>query len=226
MQLFITPASGFVRKVRITIVELGLEHRFTFVPTRWPHTWGTQTVPFRPEFAAATPVGRIPALVTDGGLQLTDSSVICEYLNAEFGGYRLCPAGGEQRWRILSVLSMANAVLEAQAARRAEMLRQASPAPSEYSQDFAGKMLARQQRCYQALEDKVAEFGAEPDLGQIAVAAACGIADFRFHDDWQSRCPRLAGWYDRFRERPSMRATEPQETPTEPDQAAAPASAS
>src|SRR5258708_5211307 len=123
MKLFTTPASSFVRKVTVTIRELAIEDKVLLVPTRWPHTWGTHTVPFRPDFADARPIGRIPALVTDEGLRLCDSSVICDYLNAEYGDYRLCPARGSERWRILAVISIANGVLEAQAARRAETLR-------------------------------------------------------------------------------------------------------
>ena len=162
-------------------------------------------------------MGRIPALVTDDGVRLTDSSVICDYLNAEYGQYRLCPAAGKERWRILSVISMANAVLEAQAARRAETLRLKSDKPGEYSQDFVDKMIARQDRCYRVLDGMVAAFPADPDLGQIAVGAACGISDFRFNDVWRPSYPKLARWYGVFRQRPSMRATEPAETPTAPD---------
>ena len=92
MKLFVTTASGPVRKVRITIFELGLEDRIEIIQTRWPHTWGTHTVPFRPDFAAATPVGRIPALVTDDGIQLTDSSVICDYLEHKFPTPPLYPS--------------------------------------------------------------------------------------------------------------------------------------
>jgi glutathione S-transferase len=218
MRLFTTPASSFVRKVTITILELGIDHRVERIPTRWPHTWGTHTVPFRPEFADATPIGRIPALVTERGLKLCDSSVICEYLNAEFGDYRLCPERGEERWRILSIISIANGVLEAQAARRAETLRLGTDKKHEYSQDFVDKMRARQGRCYRVLDGAVADFERDVDLGQIAVGAACGISDFRFRDVWRPSYPNLARWYDAFRERPSMRATEPAETPTEPDQ--------
>ena len=217
MRLFTTPASSFVRKVTVTIREIGIEDQVELVPTRWPHTWGTHTVPFRPDFAEASPVGRIPALVTDDGIRLTESSVICDYLNAEYGSYKLCPERGTERWRILSVISIANAVLEAQAMRRAETLRQKSDKPMEYSQDFVDKMIARQDRCYRVLDTMVRDFPADPDLGQIAVGAACGISDFRFHDVWRPSYPRLAQWYDVFRQRPSMRATEPAETPTEPD---------
>jgi glutathione S-transferase len=223
MKLYVTPASSFVRKVRITILELGIEDRFEFIQTRWPWSWGTQTVPFRSDFAAATPVGRIPALVTGDGIHLTDSSVICEYLDAEFGNYRLCPERGSERWRILSVISMANAVMEAQAARRAEQLRLHSDKPQEFSKDFETKMMDRQMRCYGVLDAMAPDFRREPDLGQIALAAACGISDFntkRWGDIWRPGFPRLTAWFDTFRQRPSMLSTEPAETPRDPDASA------
>ena len=211
MKLYYTQASPFVRKVSVTIIELGLRDRVQVIPTRWPHTWATQTVEFMPEFIADTPVGRIPALVTDEGLSLTDSSVICEYLNAEFGNYRLMPASGAARWRMLSVVSIANAVLEAHVSRRAELLRPAA----ERSQDFIKKMADRQMRCYCSLDAAAAGFGAEPDLAQICCGAACGYADFRFpQDDWRAAAPALGRWYDRFALRPSMRETMTAETPT------------
>ena len=104
MKLFYTPASPFVRKCSVTIKELGLEDQVEIVPTKWPHSWGTETVPYREDFLAATPIARIPALVTDDGERLTESSLICEYLNDELSAYRLCPRSGRERWHILSVV--------------------------------------------------------------------------------------------------------------------------
>lgn len=217
MKLFVTPASNFVRKVRVIILELGIEDKVEIIQTRWPHTWGTHTVPFRPDFLAASPVARIPALVTDDGIKLTDSSVISEYLNAEYGNYRFCPERGKERWEILSIASMATAIMEAQAFRRAETLRKKSDKPQEYSADFEQKMLDRQDRTYRVLDGMVGDFRRDIDLGQITLACAVGISDFRFADDWRPLYPNIAKWYDVFRERPSMRATQPAETPTEPD---------
>lgn len=210
MRLFTTPASPWVRKCVVSILELGLQDQVELIPTRWPHSWATTTVEFDSAFLDATPVARIPALVTDNGLRLTDSGVICDYLNAELGGYRLLPADGAARWQLLSVISITNGLIEAQISRRAELLRNAS----ERSGDYIEKMRQREHRCFAALEPAAAEFGAGVDLAQIAVAAACGYADFRYpDDDWRGASPRLARWFERFSERPSMRATMPVETP-------------
>lgn len=210
MRLFTTPASPWVRRCVVAILELGLRDRVEFVPTRWPHSWATRTVEVDPAFMAATPVARIPALVTDDGLRLADSSAICDYLNAELGGYKLMPAAGAARWEMLSVISIANGLVEAQISRRAELLRNAA----ERSNDYIGKMRQREQRCFVALEMAAGEFAAAVDLAQIAVGTACGYADFRYpEDDWRNFAPKLAGWYEGFSARPSMQATRPEETP-------------
>ena len=210
MRLFRTPASPFVRKVMVTILELGLRDRVELVSTRWPHAWATQTVDFAPDFAAATPVGRIPALVTEDGMRLTDSQVICEYLNAEHGGHRLLPQEGPARWREMEFIAIANACLEAQILRRAETLRH----PPGRSEDFIRKMQARGLRCFAAMDAMVDRLGAEPDLMQICAGCACGFVDWRYgHDDWRAVAPRLGDWYEGFRRRPSMVETEPAETP-------------
>ena len=208
MRLYVTPASPWVRRVRVTILELGIEGRFEFVQTRWPHSWGTQTVAMPADFTAATPVLRIPALVTDD-VTLTDSHAICDYLNAEFGNFRLLAREGKARWQALSTMALANAVLEAQIMRRAETLR-----PDRgRSTDFIAKMRDRTFRCFAALEDHLPNFGSTFDLAQITTAVACSYDDWRYGPDWRSAAPQLAAWYDRVAERPSLKATEPAETP-------------
>lgn len=208
MRLYVTPASPWVRRVRVSILELGIEDRFEFVQTKWPHAWGTKTVVPHPEFMGETPVARIPALVT-ADFTLTDSHSICDYLNGEFGNFRLLPRDGAARWHALAVISVAGGIIEAQISRRAELLR----LEHERSNDFIGKMQDRQLRCLEALEKQVPDFGADFDLAQITTAVACGYEDWRYGTEWRAGAPKLAAWYDAVAQRPSMRTTQPAETP-------------
>ena len=208
MRLYVTPASPWVRRVRVTILELGIEDRFEFVQTRWPHSWGTQTVAMPADFTAATPALRIPALVADT-VTLTDSHAIGDYLNAEFGSYRLLAREGADRWQALSTMALANAVLEAQIMRRAELLR----SEKERSDDFITKMRDRAFRCLATLETHLPTFGPTFDLAQITTAVAAGYDDWRYGPDWRAAAPRLAAWYDSVADRPSLKATFPAETP-------------
>lgn len=208
MRLYVTPASPWVRRVRVAILELGIQDRFEFVQTKWPHAWGTRTVVPHPEFMGETPVARIPALVT-ADFTLTDSHSICDYLNGEFGNFRLLAREGAARWRALATISVANAIIEAQVARRAELLRTGS----DRSDDFIAKMRDRQLRCFEALEKQVPGSGTEFDLAQITIAVACGYDDWRYGNDWRGVAPKLAAWFDAVSQRPSLQATKPAETP-------------
>jgi glutathione S-transferase len=208
VRLYVTPASPWVRRVRVTILELGIEDRFEFVQTKWPHAWGTRTVVPHPEFMDETPVARIPALVT-ADFTLTDSHSICDYLNGTFGDFRLLAREGIARWRALADIAVANGIIEAQIARRAELLRTGN----DRSEDFIAKMRDRQIRCYEALEKQVAGFGSPFDLAQITIAVACGYEDWRYGTEWRSVAPGLAAWFDAVSQRPSLRATRPAETP-------------
>jgi glutathione S-transferase len=209
MQLYVTPASPWVRRVVVSILELGIRDRFEFVSTKWPHSWATRGVAHSPDFSDATPVERIPALVA-GDLHLADSTAICDYLNAELGGFRLLAREGRARWQALADIAIASGIIEAQVARRAELLR----GERERSDDFVAKMRDRSLRCFRALERRVPEFGPTFDLAQITTAVACGYHDWRYAaDGWRDSAPGLAAWFDDASQRPSMRATQPAETP-------------
>ena len=208
MRLYVTPASPWVRRVRVAILELGIEDRFEFVQTKWPHSWGTKTVAHPADFVEATPAQRIPALVTPD-FSLTDSHSICDYINGELGGYRLLAREGVARWRALADMSVASAIIEAQILRRAELLR----SEHERSTDFLAKMQERTMRCFGVLEKRVPAAGSAFDLAQITTAVACSYESWRYGEDWRGVAPKLAAWYDDISERSSMRATEPAETP-------------
>lgn len=208
MRLYVTPASPWVRRVRVAILELGIEDRFEFVQTRWPHSWGTKTVTHPADFVAATPAQRIPALVTPE-FSLTDSHSICDYINGELGGHRLLARDGAARWRALADIAVAGAIIEAQILRRAELLRP----ERERSADFLQKMQERTFRCFSVLETRVPASGSTFDLAQITTAVACSYETWRYGDAWRGIAPKLAAWADIMAERPSMRATAPAETP-------------
>jgi glutathione S-transferase len=66
------PLSPFVRKVRVALIEKGLPYELVPV-VPFPPANST------PEFRRMSPLGKIPALA-DGDFAISDSSVICAYL--------------------------------------------------------------------------------------------------------------------------------------------------
>lgn len=211
MKLFWTPASPFTRKVVVAARELNLWDRIEIAPTTWPLEWGYTTVAFTPGLAEANPVARIPTLITDDGAELGDSTLICQHLNSLAADLSLIPANP---WRMWSLYAIADGLLEAQVAMRAEMLR-----PNAIRSDgFLNKQRDRITRCFEAIERRADELDiaadAPPNLAQITTGIACGYQDWRdWLDDFRPNRKRITEWYAAFSTRPAMRDTEPSETP-------------
>lgn len=193
-------ASPFVRKCLVAAHELGLRERIELVPAAANPVQRDATV------VAQNPLGKIPTLITDDGLTLYDSRVICEYLNACGDGH-LLPRADAPRWRVLVDQSLADGVMDAAVLARYETFLR--PEPLRWKEWVTGQ-LEKVTSGLDALEARATEFGDRVDLGTIAFACMIGYLDFRFADlGWRASRPRAAGWYERFAERPSMRATRP-----------------
>ena len=107
MTLFHNPASPFVRKVRVLLIETGQQDRVALqacMPT--PVTPDAQVV-------QGNPVGKIPALRLADGSVLHDSRVILDYLDHQHVGNPLIPRDGSARWRRLTLASLADGIMDA-----------------------------------------------------------------------------------------------------------------
>jgi len=211
MRLFWTPASPFTRKVSVSAMELGLWEQIEIAKTTWSLEWGYKTIPFTPGLAEANPVARIPTLVTDAGVPLGCSTIACQHLDALSGG-KLTPA---DPWPMWSLYAVADGILEAQVLMRAEFLRPAE----RRMESFLDKQRDRINRCFDQIEAAADQLqtgadGGPPNLAEITVGIAAGYQDWReWLDDFRPGRPKLSAWYETFRQRPAMRATEPAETP-------------
>ena len=199
MQLFSSKASPFVRKVRVTIAELGLTDRVTevFIPT--------SPLDSAPEIVAANPLGKIPALTRPDGPALYDSRVITRYLDSLANG-RLYPEG--RLWEVLTLEATADAICEAALAVTYEgRFRSAEMQSAEWTEAQWGKAA----RALLAIEDRwMSHLAGTLDAGQIALGCALGYLDLRHSArDWRAATPALAAWYEGFSTRPSMVATVP-----------------
>jgi glutathione S-transferase len=82
--------STYVRKVFVVAETLGLEFENNVVtPMKKPENYND-----------ISPLGKIPAL-TDGDLNLADSSIICDYLNNKYGKNELYPTDPALRAKAL-----------------------------------------------------------------------------------------------------------------------------
>lgn len=198
MKLYSSKTSPFARKVRVSLLELGLEGLVEEVFTDWSAN--------EPAFIAANPLGQIPALITDKGESLPGSDLIIEYLQTRGGTLTSLPRGSA-RWSKLKRLNLADGIAEAAVSILLESRRPAG----EQSPAWISRKQAAITRSLDALEAEATELLAElPSLVEISVGCALGYLDFRFGTlDWRSTRPTLAAWYAVFAERPSMINTAP-----------------
>jgi glutathione S-transferase len=198
MKLYWSPRSPTVRKVMIVVHELGLSDRIKCVRAVVDPT--TPNVPLMED----NPLSKIPTLVLDDGMVLYDSSVICQYLDSLHDGPKLIPEDFKGRMAALRRQALGDGFVEFLLLRRNERAR---PHPWDL---LISAFNTKTQCVLGALEKETGDLAAAPfTIGHIAIGGALSYLDFRFaENDWRADHPRLARWHEKFRARPSVRATE------------------
>lgn len=196
MKLHYSPTSPYVRKVMACAIERGIVGQIEKAPTN-PNESPASLL-------ADNPLSKVPALVTDDGVALFDSPVICEYLDSVGEGRPMFPAHGAARWRALKQQAMGDGILDASVPRRAELQKP----QDDGRKAWIGRQRAAVERTLDALE-------ADPphnlvDIGSITVACALGYLDFRYpHEPWRTNRPKLAAWFETFAKNPCIAQTAP-----------------
>lgn len=198
MHLLSSPASPFVRKCRVLLLETGQSDVVIRDVTSSP--MGGEAV-----LNAANPSGKIPALVRDDGPALYDSRVICRFLDARAGA-NLYPAG--RLWEVLAMEANADAIMEAAIAITYE--KRLRP-EALWWPDWFEAQWAKIARSLDALQSRAMPLLEGPlHMGQIAVGCALGYLDLRHADrDWRAGRDALGAWEAAFAARPAMDATKP-----------------
>ncbi|PJI85930.1 glutathione S-transferase [Yoonia maricola] len=199
MRLLISPASPFVRKVRVLIREAKLMDRVEEV------TVATTPMETAPEVVAANPMGKIPALIRPDGPGIYDSRVITRFLD-DLAGANLYPQS--RIWDILTLEATADAIMDATVA----MSYEARLRPAEQqSADWVEAQWAKAARGIAAVNSRwMSHLSGPLNIGQIAVASALSYVDLR-HDGrgWRNGNETLAQWHAEFTARDSMVTTKP-----------------
>jgi glutathione S-transferase len=198
VELKYSPLSPFARKALVTAHETGVfdRLRLTQVNVRdEPHT----VTPFNP-------LGKIPVLIADDGAAIYDSPVICEYLDATFGGNHLIASSGPDRWDVMTRVALADGMVDAAILVRLERVRAAE-------RQSAGWIESQMRKVTSALnhfEQNVSAGDKPLDMGDIALGCALGymplrVPDFVGYPSW----PRLKVFYEHLCARPSFAQTLP-----------------
>ena len=194
-----SPASPFVRKVRIAAAVLGLERVITVE--------AADTISPTDSVRQQNPLGKIPALVLEDGTVLFDSRVILEYLDHRAGGGRIVPTDPKARFAALRLQALADGLMDASIL----LIYEGRWRPAEkHEQKWVDHQAGKVARALAALEAAPPVLDAPPDVGRIALACALGYRDFRFQGTWRKDHPRLVAWLDNFSAKvPAFAATTP-----------------
>jgi glutathione S-transferase len=197
MKLLYQTHSPYARKVLVAAHEMGIAHDIEVIHHE------TSPLLRNDEVLALNPLGKVPVLIDVAGTVLFDSDVICEYLDGRHAGPRLIPPVAPQRFRALRMQAIAQGIADAGIAVRWEDERR--PEHLRWPAFRDGQLQKISLAC------DFAEGAIDPtrplDIGDVALATALSWIEFRDVFAFAPGRPRLADWYARFSERPSMHAT-------------------
>jgi len=190
--------SPYVRKVRACAITRGIDSRIERVPT--------DANASRPEFVAINPLSKVPALVTDDGVALFDSPVICEYLDSVGSAPKLFPAAGPARWKAITQQALGDGILDATQPRRREIALPQDDGRKAYIELQQGKV----KRALVELEKDAGSLGDLKTIGEITIGCALGYLDFRYaNEPWRPGHPKLEAWYAKVVKLPPLAETLP-----------------
>ena len=190
--LYNGPNSPFGRKTKVTslVQEIKLEEKIINV--------------YEADFLDKhNPIRKIPTLVVNK-LSITDSDNICFYLDSISKKNTLFPK--KDYWKIMSITSIANGLMESVLERRMESIRP----DNEKSKNFINKQEIRIIRTINWLENNWNNYNENYlTMEQIAIACALDYTMFRFSDKWRKDNPKLNKWFSNFNEKDFMKSTLP-----------------
>lgn len=200
MKLYLNKTSPYARLVMVVAHEKGLHER---IEPAWTDPWESAA-----ELLAANPFSKVPALVTDAGVTIVDSTCICDHLDEVGGGRRLVPERGRERLQVLRKYGLGRGLIDAAFAVTIERRFHAS---SE-ELPLADRWLASIARAVDSFDrdPSLLALNGTPDLGDLALAVGLSYTQFRLPEvKWRGSANALSRWFDRVAARPSMEATKP-----------------
>ena len=199
MKLYITHTSPYARIARIAVLEIGLKERVALVVA--------QTRTEDSAYYSINPSGRVPYLVTEEGLELEDSALICAYLD-QFDGVMLFDLpSGEQGWETRRLEALARSMLDGLAVWSRELRRPVE----ERSATILEHEFARSQRMADRWEKTIDQplMHGPLNMAQITLISALQLELRNPEFSWRPGRPKLSNWADAIARRPSISATMP-----------------
>jgi glutathione S-transferase len=197
MKVFGFPLSPFVRKVHLLAAEKGVAVEMVLGRPGQPN----------PEFEAASPFGKIPAL-QDGDFTLADSTAICTYIDAKHPEPPMLPGDARAKGRAIWFEEFADTILVASGGK-VLFNRFVGPKFLGVPGDEAAAELGLKELgpILDYLESQAPDSGWLAgdafSIGDIAVASTLRSLGYVDLEPNPAKHPRTAAWYDRVKARAS-----------------------
>ena len=199
MKLVGSYTSPFVRKISVLLLEKGIA--FDFINEQ-PYCADTGVAQY-------TPLGKVPALVTDDGECWYDSPIIAQYIELLGVAPQMVPSDPQQALRIRQLEALADGIMDA---GLASVREQARPA-AQQSEEEVLRQREKISRSLDALEGYLNDGTLKADelnLATIAIACAIGYLNFRrIAPGWCVDRPQLVKLAETLFLRESFARTEP-----------------
>jgi glutathione S-transferase len=177
-----TLTSPYGRKVRMAADILGLAGRIKIVPAN--------TLDETDTLRQQNPLGKMPCLLLSDGSAIYDSRVIVEYLQEVAGSDRLLPLHGAERFRTLTMTTLADGIGDAALL----MVYESRFRPPEHiSKEWLDHQRGKIMRALSVFEQSPPDAGSST-LATIALTCALGYLDWRKPVAWRPNHPQLAQW--------------------------------
>lgn len=206
MKLVFTPNPDYIHKVLVVAHEARVLNRLELERTR---PFDEHSTIWR-----YNPFGKVPCLLMDNGEPLFGGLLICEYLDSLSTTGRSVYPKGAARWPALRRAWLGDGMFDATTLLRVEGWRD----PAVWNRQY---MLRERRKIVNALdrmESEAGDFSGLPlDIGQICMAGGISYLELRnpirehalepgdAEFEWRRGRVRLADWYDRIIEMPSVR---------------------
>lgn len=203
MKLYITPGSPYARMARIVVLEKGLENRVEIVVAK--------TRVGNSPYYGINPSGRVPYLISEAGVGMEESALICAYLDHLDGEPVLQVPGGDPSWEARRLEALARSMVDGLSVWGREIARpgnERSPGVIEHEKDRARRMA-------DAWEREIDHSLMRGALNMVQITLACGLGLEARNPGflWRPQHPRLREWFDKIAARPSFAATAPPGAP-------------
>jgi glutathione S-transferase len=196
MRLYIRPIAPNALKVLIFLAERGLEVETVDVETLSAE-----------EYGRVSALRTVPALVTDGGLSITESLTICQYLDSVSPGPSLFGGDSEERALVAMWERRAELMLMNPAIEYGHHCKPMFAGRLEQFPDWARAHVAQSARLLELMEARLAESRFLAG-GRFTMADITAFLGFSGLVGWGAIEPRpgpaLARWIGEVGPRPSM----------------------